>query len=186
MNISHKYKLIFVHVPKTGGTSLAKALGINRNHLYAKQLKEKYKEYWDNYYTFSFARNPWDRMVSVFFYYRDGVEEHNKHVMNNIPQNFNDFIHEFYDKKREWYNALYVQQYDWLSEKDEILVDYVYRFEDFREETNKIFNKFKIKTKLPHIRKSVHENYRTYYNENTIKLVGEMFDKDVEYFNYEF
>ena len=79
--ISHKHKCIFVHIQRCAGTSMEeKILGydvwksphlINEipemyaKHANASQLKALYPEYWDEYFKFSFVRNPWERMVSM-------------------------------------------------------------------------------------------------------------------------
>ena len=96
MIISHKNKFIFVHVPKTGGTSIAHALypfldlsqdvilGGHPNHeseddeekrkngeLYkhssATEIREEVgEEIWRSYYVFACVRNPYSRMVSLY------------------------------------------------------------------------------------------------------------------------
>ena len=70
--ISHKYKCIFVHLPRTAGTSIEQwihgrdwwEVEPNTKHLIASQAKRQYADYWDEYFTFAFVRNPWDRVVS--------------------------------------------------------------------------------------------------------------------------
>ena len=65
--ISHKHKFIFTHIPKTGGTSITRALnpnaGIKNKPLKEMPLKDK-----EDYFKFTFVRNPWDRAVSMFFF----------------------------------------------------------------------------------------------------------------------
>ena len=57
--INHKYKLIFIHIPRTGGSSIEKAI-LNNNsswwkihapskHLTAYSAKKIYQPYWDDY-----------------------------------------------------------------------------------------------------------------------------------------
>ena len=40
--------------------------------------------------------------------------------------------------------------------------------------------------KLPHLNASKHENYRSYYDNETREKVGEWFKRDIELFNYNF
>ncbi|MEO0398451.1 MAG: sulfotransferase family 2 domain-containing protein [Pseudomonadota bacterium] len=71
--ISHKYRCIFVHIPRTAGSSIEDAIcGKNwwsidpsTKHITAKQAKQIYGEYWDDYFKFAIVRNPWDRCVSL-------------------------------------------------------------------------------------------------------------------------
>lgn len=70
--ISHKYRCIFIHIPRTAGTSIEHWIAGRdwwqidpaSKHLLASQAKRLYHRYWDEYFKFSFVRNPWDRMIS--------------------------------------------------------------------------------------------------------------------------
>ena len=71
--ISHKLKCIFIHVPRTAGSSIEKSLvggdwwhiQKDTKHLLASQAKKIYADYWDNYFKFSFVRDPHSRMLSM-------------------------------------------------------------------------------------------------------------------------
>ena len=67
--INHQYKCIFIHVIKTGGVSVCSALNMRKKqfHAPASDIKSITKGKWDDYFTFSFTRNPWDKMVSQYF-----------------------------------------------------------------------------------------------------------------------
>ena len=98
MPVSHELKCIFVHIPKSGGTSVENALGLladvrNENtetmfglikspalkkkvrstsflqHLTAKELRRLLPSQFSSYYRFAFVRNPWSRMVSLYHYH---------------------------------------------------------------------------------------------------------------------
>jgi hypothetical protein len=62
---------IFVHIPKTGGTSISKALGLFDSHLPASE-RQKTEPRWDAVKRFAFIRNPWDHAVSWFLHTRVG------------------------------------------------------------------------------------------------------------------
>ena len=84
MIISHKHKFVFVSVPKTGCCSVRHALNgfsdvkiVNsRNHpLRVHGPLVSLREYftkegweWDKYIKLAGCRNPWDRIVSDYFY----------------------------------------------------------------------------------------------------------------------
>lgn len=71
--ISHKYRLIFVHIPRTAGTSIEQwILGQDQwcanpseKHLTAIEAKDIYSEYWSHYWKFSMLRNPLERFISM-------------------------------------------------------------------------------------------------------------------------
>jgi hypothetical protein len=92
MPISHRHRAIFVHIPKTGGTSIEAVLGMHGDrtdvgvvpytdqapdrknffgrqlqHLTGERLKVELNDetVFSTYFKFSVVRNPWDRLVST-------------------------------------------------------------------------------------------------------------------------
>ncbi len=72
--IDNKNKLIFIHIPRTGGTSIEECLIGNdwwnidskSKHICASDARKLYGEkIWNSYTKFSIIRNPWDRIVSM-------------------------------------------------------------------------------------------------------------------------
>ena len=84
MPICYNNKLLFVHIPKTGGTSIEKALGVNslfsetgsiidgkvfsQQHFTPVILKHILGEEYEGYIRFTFVRNPYTRMLSEYFW----------------------------------------------------------------------------------------------------------------------
>ena len=65
-------KIIFVHAPRTSGTSIEKSILNGKlvpdtmKHLRASQFKKMFNEEWDKFYKFTIVRNPWDRIISMY------------------------------------------------------------------------------------------------------------------------
>jgi hypothetical protein len=87
MPIDYDRKLVFVHVPRTGGTSVEELFGLNRprnlhsstpfeelsyktpQHLTYRELAALLPEpFLRGAYAFSFVRNPWDRFLSEYLW----------------------------------------------------------------------------------------------------------------------
>lgn len=206
MIISDKYQFIFVHIPKSGGTSCGTtlsqildqkdkthwAVSKTTKHETLKQVKDRFeqKRWWlfrkkfDNYFKFGFVRNPWCRMVS-FYHYLKKTE-----VKPEIKQitSFEHFITEM-GQQKEWIIKLYSMQpqLNFLIDNDgKVIADFVGRYERLEEDFNKVCFRLKLKLRLPHLNASSHCAYQEYYNEKTKNLVKQKFLKDIEYFDYTF
>lgn len=130
MPISHKSKIIFVHIPKTGGGTIEKTLGIYGNdnngnldtdhsilygryenkflqHLTVREIKKLKKKEFDTYKKVSFVRNPYDRIISEYLWriqvYGKRKLEFKEFIMEEaIPRknNKNKFLSNFYKDEK--------------------------------------------------------------------------------------
>jgi len=65
-----------------------------------------------------------------------------------------------------------MQQTNWISDNSgNILVDKTIHFEKLEIEFNQVLEKLGKNTTLPHVKKSKRENYRKYYDEESIVTV---------------
>ena len=210
--ISHSHKFIFVHVYKVAGTSIRAALSPyvynpqkliqNRvlrrlgmknalfcrynalhqlnGHATAKEMKETLpSSVFNNYFKFSFVRNPWDWQVSL---YKFGLT-YETHHQRDLISSFGSF-----DEYLEWrINEDKHLQKDFLAdESGNLLVDYVGKIENINQDFSFICEKIGIQAELPHLNKSPHDHYTSYYNPHTISMVAEAFAEDIECFDYRF
>ena len=128
--ICHKNKYIFIHIPRTGGTAIELALtGVKiRMHMDWKEAKEKYAEYWDSYFKFSIARNPFDWLPSI--YYLPNREE-----VRNVT--FDEFVA---NPRLLHYEPKTAIQSDIMGPE----MDYVMRFENLQQDFNTLCQVLKI------------------------------------------
>jgi len=72
--LENKNKFIFVHIPKTAGIGIIQSLYDKKptGHFPLIHYKKYCKEKFDNFFKFAIVRNPWDRLVSAFFYLKQG------------------------------------------------------------------------------------------------------------------
>lgn len=123
MPISHKHKTVFMHVPKSAGTSISEWLGIGEsesNYYIKRYIKgnncalqhipyEKMKscitpQIFNSYYKFAIVRNPWDRMLSTYKW-RNG---------NGPYKNFNEFVKFVYNLHLK-YSLEKLEDYEFFS-----------------------------------------------------------------------
>ena len=149
--ISHKYKFIYISPPRCGNKSLL--LRLHNNNVLSNKLNpinkntnielydinnniigthtgisffiKNYPKLWEKYYKFSFVRNPYDRLVSWWF----TCKQLN---LNEGKLNLKQFI-----KKR--YNS---GQLSYISHNGKIVIDKIYRFENYDKELKFLQKKF--------------------------------------------
>ena len=105
--ISHKWKCIFVHMPRTAGTSIETLLvgcdwwEIERQtkHIRASQAKAIYAKWWDSYVTFSVWRPYEDRLESFrkAFDHATAIEPNEWYLDEPL-----DYLLNFNDIAGEW------------------------------------------------------------------------------------
>jgi hypothetical protein len=203
MLISEKYKFIFIHIQKTGGTSLMEVLSETIPDLRplcfkhdgaTEGIAELGEDEWKKYFKFAFVRNPWDRMVSWYSMIINTPEKVTKlrlYARNNST-NFEEFLRNCTDSisDDDGIQSFSKNQLDYLIDGNgKLAVDYIGRFESLDKSFKYFLKKvnFDDKIKLPHVNHgSLHKHYSTYYNESTREIVAERFLKDIEKFSYSF
>jgi len=178
----------FIHINKTGGTSIERALGMPVFHKPAVEYRRDIGlERWNRRFSFAIVRNPWDRTVSQFHYRRqinwDGLGED--------PVTFKEWAREVFVNRSDRYvdeDMLFLTQKDWISdEHGEVIVDYVGQFENLQQAWDDICDRLgRERSTLPHVKKSSRTDFRDYYDSETRKIVGDYFSADIELFGYTF
>lgn len=204
-----KYNTLFIHIPRTGGTSVERLFGfeggfetydeskgMKQDHSTVSQVKPHLANQWDDLFKFSIVRNPWAKMVSMYlyrlnspFYLKNNFEWENLHRAR-YGQNPS---YEEWLETLPWTAGLPVRtlgcynQLDYLMIDGKMQMDFVAKFENLKKDWPKIQKRMKCKLKLPHINKSKKSyDYRDFYNDKTKKIVENRFEKDIEYFGYRY
>jgi hypothetical protein len=178
----------FTHIPKCGGNSVKKILGDSKwPHFTTCKIKGIVgDEEFSNAFNFTVVRNPWDRLVSWYFYnkehepyksisFKDWIIKGCPHHLHN-----DDHLKQFPDNP--------VSQIDWITnKKGDIMVDYIIKLETINDDFKVVSDKIGLNlSEFPNLNKSEHKNYKEYYDKETITLVSEMFKKEIEILNYTF
>ena len=176
---SKSKRYVWFRIAKNGTRSLLEILTEQThpeiNGGYIPYLNFRYS----GYFKFCFIRNPWDRVVSC---YADKVVQ--KKMFPECWDKDFDFFVDFVSKQN-------------LSQCDRHLrlqtslvplnaVDKIYRFENFMQHTQEIFEKLGIENELKHSNSSEHLPYQEYYNDRNKKLVSSLYQQDIEFGEYRF
>lgn len=183
-----------MHIGKTGGTSINAFFGrhfdspssVKKGHPYwgkhwrPSKIEETWPDEWKEFYKFSFVRNPWDRLVSIFFFRR------NYRKVITASMQFEEFARKIIEDRRKGIECGPDQQITWFQNRlDEF--DFIGRFENLQEDFEYVCHQIGAEPKtLIHALETDHEHYTTYYDEELRDLVGESFKEDCDIFGYEF
>ncbi|WP_013322737.1 sulfotransferase family 2 domain-containing protein [Gloeothece verrucosa] len=178
---------VFIHINKTGGRSIEKALNLAFQHKTAlEKIDEIGQHKWDKVYKFTTVRNPWDKVVSHFHY----RVETNQTNLRAKPIKFKEWVKLAYGYKDSFYYdspKMFMPQLDWITDHEgKILVDFICRFENLSQDFGAVCKKIGKNVTLPHINSSKHGNYREYYDDDTIEIIAKWFSKDIDNFGYRF
>ena len=178
----------FIHINKTGGSSIETALGAPLIHETARVFRDLIgQQRWDHRFSFAIVRNPWDRTVSQF-HYRQMI---NQTGLANDPLSFKDWLMRVYIERTPEYvdeDKMFLTQSEWVcDEQGRIMVDYIGRFENLQQSWDDICTALhREKSQLPHVKKSSRGKYRDYYDAESRAIVAEYFRADIEMFEYSF
>lgn len=191
-------KFIFIHIPKTGGTSVKKILSdkVNINGFkingelveYNKNThiginKEQFKKYKD-YYKFVFVRHPYGWIKSYYnFHSNKSIFYENittKKIKNTINISFD-----------EWLGGLKeFNQTDFFTNGDDYLVDKVCRLEKFDEDLKYVLEKININSDFQNIKMKDSEKFNINtiknLNDNQKKMIQKICSKDFKLLGYEY
>lgn len=216
MLYSPGHRFLFVHIPKTGGTSLRAALKPllysdpwywlmwtpqRLSHLSGHRTVTKFPrhakviaalemlppEIFADLFKFTVVRNPWDLQVSSFHH----LHKELPHAVEGLDD-FADFIRHKFNPERPANFHLDVSstpQTEFLSDlRGKLHVDFIARFESLHEDYATICERLPKPGKpLPHKRKGNRKkDYRTYYTDETAAIVAQAYARDLEAFGYTF
>jgi hypothetical protein len=212
MPINYEKRFIYLHIPKTAGTSILCSLfnvGIDQDEMIDRtslplEYQRKYLIGEDgdfirtnhyplyeiskiinnisDFFIFTFVRNPFDRLVSEYYYQRfNKALPFNDYVLHIVKTAFEC------NKLEEWFSFHLMPQIDFISINGKIRCDFLGRFESLQKDYFKVCKLLNIEySLLPHYKKSVRKHYRCYYSEESRLIVEKYYKKDLEEFDYRF
>lgn len=194
--IYHYYKAIQIHIPKTGGVTLRSLFTSvpPDKKMHWKPIQPEYQDYWNDYSSFTFVRNPWDRFVSCYLF---GLscptgQAFNKELAKESPD-FKTFVMEWLTPDIIDSVQRYQPQYYWTHNKDTKVpygIKYICRFEKFRQHILWLINIYQIPTKnikIPVLNATKDRKpYMEYYDKETYEKVKTLYKQDIDIFEYSF
>ena len=210
MIISHKHKFIFIHIQKCAGTSITYALnkylgeedivlgctpqGEKLSAVWGK-TKGLYKhvnsanakavlgeKIWNEYFKFSFIRNPWDLVVSTYHWWLETSWDDEQQTGQKVRalKNFEEYVFSLYLRTETCSEYI-------MDGKGNCLVDFIGRQESLERDFAYICGRLNLPNiELPQKNASQHRDFRSYYSQAMQETVAQKFKWDLKNFQYSF
>lgn len=182
--INHQLKCIFVEIPKTASTSVRSIVGApQKPHLNIYQICQSLPaDQFQAYFKFSFVRNPWDRVVSLY--------ERNEGLQLKNKMTFEEFVDWIQFSSATCLHPVpHRYQLDWLVDTNgRVMVNAIGRYESIEDDWAKIAAKLSVSPTLPRLNenRSKKRHYTEYYTDKTRDIIRRKFSVDIEAFQYDF
>jgi hypothetical protein len=206
MLISDKYRYIFIAIPKTGTTAIQSFLLKNDDscvwnsiqidgkrinideHIKTKNLKRIMGEKFNEYKKISFIRNPYSRIVSSYFFYKNVNMIRSKNFIRNLMARINVLSTEILPFSIWSVLKPTKKLVDYFYDDDkQLLIDLVGKTENLNEDLLSICSEIGIalnSDKVAKKNKSKHSSVEGYYsNSFHKKIITKKIRKDIELYN---
>ena len=192
LHVFSKKKQIFIHIPKTAGISVVKAFFGDvtlEGHRSVYFYKQVFGQDLSNFFTFTFVRNPWDRLYSAYkFLQKGGINIHDKNAFDMYLSEYNDFedfVLNGLNEKILCEITHFIPQFKFVCDKNgAILVDYIAKFEDIENEILELNSLMKTKVKFEYHNVNIKKSYTEIYSPEMIEVVKRIYKKDIDIFEY--
>ncbi|KKU10932.1 MAG: hypothetical protein UX13_C0001G0023 [Candidatus Woesebacteria bacterium GW2011_GWB1_45_5] len=170
------------------------------DHLSPLEIKEKTgKKIWSEYFKFTVVRNPWDLVVSSYFWevnkrvsltdylsvlnfkaLKDYARDPQKLFLTR-PKSFRSFV--------ENLPKAYINTDFYFYPNGKPVENFYIRFENLEKDFKRVCKKLKIPyVKLLSLKSKTRKtkNYAGFYDKRIREIVADIFKKEIKYFNYRF
>ena len=191
---------LFIHIPRTGGTTVHKVLDKYATAVPDHVTAIEARMNWPSYFCYTFMRNPYTRMVSC--YECQFPREPNHYHLPQEPDSltFDRYVeiitdgwHDDYDSGGSPNFQHWRPQTDWIFDDDDrLIVDYIGHTETLEKDVNEISRLIGAETIIDvgHTNQSgwrfPRNEYKHYFNDGTIKKVEKYYEKDIDFLKVKF
>jgi hypothetical protein len=211
---------IFIHVPKAAGMSIRKSplladkiiaatSQIHKSREYSQAVLNKMNSIGDHhgfeharwrdlnrdirerFPAFAVIRNPWDRVVSRYFFAKKVIEVEKKEPKGkHAIESFEAFLEERHiwgNQKYMWHRAIrgWYPAFDYVTDDAGKIRCDLLRFENLNEDLCKYFN-LQTMSRARNVTGLNPGRYQDMYNPKTIQIVADWYKSDIDAFGYDF
>ncbi len=164
----------FISIPKTGTNSVHRALNTKKkdNHKAIKLIECEY--------SFAFIRHPLDRLVSWYFGHRTTNPSLTQYQVSFREWLLQGTHHWTPDVCKGFGIENPLNQWEFIEIDGAVKVDFLGRFENIELDFIEVCNVIGVQKKLPHILKSNHAHWTSYYDKDLRQLMINKYKKDFD------
>ena len=213
-------KKVFIHIPKNAGMTIRRSPvladkiiwagpQVHKSPQYTQAVKSHMDSIGDHHGyeharwrdcnksivsahgSFAVVRNPFDRVVSRYFFAKKVIEVEKKEpVGKHKIDSFEQFLEERFEwgeMKYMWHRAIrgWYPAYDYVTDEDGNVQCDIMRFENLNDDLCKYFNVPEM-SRARNVTALNPGTYKDLYNDRTIQIVADWYKKDIETFGYDF
>lgn len=188
-------KILFIHIPKTAGVSLIKTYESSfaeARHTPALFYKILLGSQYKNFLTFSIVRNPWAKAFSAYNFLMkgglSGTDPGMGRILKNECPSFEVFIKEWLPKNGVCCYMHFVPQHEFICGwGNDLIVDNIIKLEKLNDGWPDVADKLCLPAlKLPRENISSKNDYRNYYDNESVDVVSELYKKDIDLLEYSY
>ena len=208
MQISHRSKFLLIHIQRTGGGSVARALKpwidhpkagraakvasllpFTRDprqlffgaHIKAREVKLRWpRKAWEEYFKFCFVRNPYSWLVSL--YSRIGSSPEHRQFNRVSTMSFPEYVDWELARNRR-------HQHHFVCDRaGQVILDFVGRLESLDADVATVFRRLGLEAPaaIPKLGGRQHAPWQSFYDNATRAKVAAHWSRDLELFGYDF
>lgn len=203
MLLNDTHRFLFVHIQKTAGTSITRALHAIPGtrplfHPHSLMKHVVLTEEQNALFKFAFVRNPWDRLLSWYnmILNKGPINRFMSYVLANA-RSFSEFIDcvetvadtdGSADSTVPYLKSIAYNQLDYISTPDgQLNIDFIGRFENLNGDFAAVCRRLNLGAiTLEHANRYAHADYRSYYTDRDIEKVRRLYERDILQFGYKF
>jgi len=199
-NVLQKFdetKTLFFHIPKAGGISVIKSLYGTAANGFGHHPYEWYRRIYgttamQDYYKFTFVRNPYDRALSAFNFLKEGgmntLDSDWSSTHAKALSSFEHFVLDYLNESTMFEGIhLHPQSYFLTNKHKEVAVDFVGKFENFHDDYAIVQSKVAGAKALEHHNKTKQKpkiNFMDAYTDSMKAHISNLYSEDFELFGY--
>ena len=183
-------KVIFIHIPKSAGTAITKALygTIESNHNTCSEYMNENKDTFFSFFRFSFVRNPYSRCYSAYNYLQAGgkgpMDIYWRQKYTSAYATFDEFVAMGLENAIKKRAVHFIPQNEFIFDKnDALMIDFMGRYENIEQDISYLRTKIDFMGDLEVINKGP-DNSLKFISEESKSIISSLYKKDFELLDF--